>query len=151
MAGSGQHCLEIFVKGDYVVGIFQVHKRITLPFLGNRKEMAECPGVEIFSNVPVKVQGRCWAWEEGGVRGFTDCLAVPKKQVMGVRALDVPELQKSCFLVSEVVARETNSQRKESGTTVGLDRKGFPFRPRPSWCCLPWDGMYPKTLTSASL
>ena len=78
-------------------------------------------------------------------------LAVPKKQVVGVRALDVPEVQKSCLLVSEAVVREMNSQWKESSVTVGLDRKGFPFRLCPSWCCLPWNGMYPNTLTSASL
>lgn len=47
-------------------------------------------------------------------------LAVPKKQVVGVQALDVPEVQKSCLLLSEAVVRETNSQWKE---TVGLDRK----------------------------
>lgn len=43
MAGSGQRCLEIFVKCDYIVGIFQVHKRITLLFFGNRKKRVECP------------------------------------------------------------------------------------------------------------
>lgn len=31
------------MKCDYIVGIFQVHKRITLLFFGNRKKRVECP------------------------------------------------------------------------------------------------------------
>ena len=43
------------------------------------------------------------------MRGFKTVLAVPKKQVAGVGALDVPEVQKSHLLVSKPVVWETNS------------------------------------------
>lgn len=41
--------------------------------------------------------------------------------------------------------------QKESSTAVGSDRTGSPPRLCPSRCCLSWDGLYPKSLTSASL
>jgi len=53
------------VKPGYVAGIFQVHRRITLLVLGNRKERAECPRGRALQQCPGKGVGQMLSMREG--------------------------------------------------------------------------------------